>query len=365
MKKIGIDARLYSQTGVGVYLRNLLFFLQKSANQDIIFYVYLTADDYHKVFFKKDTFIKKLAVSRWHSFSEQTAFFKELYNDNLDLMHFTYFSYPILYKRKFIVTVHDTTPLLFKTGKASTKNPMVYAIKHLLFRFVLSTQIKNSQLIITPTNYVKDQITALFGQTYEKKITTIHEGVSFELMNSKQNDGLKKRFTKDFMIYVGNFYPHKNVEKLIEAFAKIKTNSQLILIGPNNYFSQRLFQLINKLKQEKRIVFYHNATSEDLVFFYKNALGLINPSLSEGFGLPLIEAAYFNLPILASTIPVFEELMGDNYLKFNQNNIKDMTLKINQFLKQSPKFNYQNIIQNYSFVQMTNQTLALYNKLLE
>jgi alpha-1,2-rhamnosyltransferase len=102
-----------------------------------------------------------------------------------------------------------------------------------------------------------------------------------------------------------------------------------------------------------------------LVFFYKNALGLINPSLSEGFGLPLIEAAYFNLPILASTIPVFEELMGDNYLKFNQNNIKDMTLKINQFLKQSPKFNYQNIIQNYSFVQMTNQTLALYNKLLE
>ena len=59
-------------------------------------------------------------------------------------MHFTYFGYPVFYRRKFIATVHDLTPLLFKTGKASTKNPLIYGIKHFFFKHILRSQIENA-----------------------------------------------------------------------------------------------------------------------------------------------------------------------------------------------------------------------------
>src|SRR4030043_350507 len=109
MKKIGIDARLYSQTGVGVYIRNLLYFLNQIETKEIIFYVYLLDQDFEKINFKNKNFIKKRANYYWHTFDEQTGFLKTLNKDNLDLMHFTYFGFPILYKKKYLATIHDLT----------------------------------------------------------------------------------------------------------------------------------------------------------------------------------------------------------------------------------------------------------------
>src|SRR3989344_8561226 len=131
MLNIGIDARLYGQTGVGVYLKNLLYYLEKNAADKLLFYIYLLPQDYAVVNFNSINFKKRLVHSSWHSFSEQIEFPGILLKDNLDLMHFTYFSYPVFYRRKFVATVHDLTPLLFKTGKASTKNSLIYGIKHL------------------------------------------------------------------------------------------------------------------------------------------------------------------------------------------------------------------------------------------
>src|SRR3989338_6978695 len=130
MHKIGIDARLYSQTGVGIYLRNLLYYLEKIVKSNSLFYIYLLPEDHDKVQFKSKYFIKKLVHSRWHTISEQIEFAKILHKDDLDLVHFTYFSYPVAYKKKFISTIHDATPFYFKTGKASTKSKFLYEIKH-------------------------------------------------------------------------------------------------------------------------------------------------------------------------------------------------------------------------------------------
>ena len=105
-------------------------------------------------------------------------------------------------------------------------------------------------------------------------------------------------------------------------------------------------------------------SSEDLVYFYKNALALVHPSLSEGFGLPLIEAAYFNCPIIASDINVFKELLGNNYLSFNPNDVNDITSKIKIFIEKKPSFDYRNIIKKYSFEKMTNEIVKIYKKIL-
>ncbi len=359
MKKVGIDARLYFQTGIGTYLQNLIFQLEKIAPSEFTFYIYVTPQDADDIHFANRNFIKKPVSSHWHSISEQIFFLKTLYQDNLDLMHFTYFSSPILYRRKFIATIHDATPLLFKTGKASTKNPLMYFVKHLSFQSVLANQVKNAQAIITPTKTVKKQLIKIYGQQYEAKIYPVYEGVNESLANAKENTALKNKY-QDFFIYVGNFYPHKNVERLIEAFTKVKTKSSLILIGPNDYFAKRIVQSINRLDIKNKVILYPNATKKDLVFFYKNAKALIHPSLSEGFGLPIVEAAYFDCPIIASDIEVFQELLDHQYLSFNPYDVNDMTDKINEFTNNPVVFDYQKMLKKYSFKKMTKETLEIY-----
>lgn len=363
MKKIGIDARLYSQTGVGTYLKNLIYYLEKKDLKDELFYLYLLPEDYVNLTFKNKNIIKRMVNYRWHTVGEQVGFAIKLYQDNLDLMHFTYFSYPIFYFRKFIATIHDVTPLLFKTGKASTKNQLVYNIKHLFFRIILWCQVNRAVKIITPTKTVKKQLGETYGEKISKKIIPIYEGVSYQINKEKENKWLAKKYS-DFFIYVGNFYPHKNVEKLTEAFKDINQKYKLILIGPKDYFAGKILRCIGTSKLNKNIILLTNPTLSDLVFFYKNALALIHPSLSEGFGLPLIEAAYFNCSIIASDIEVFRELLGKNYLSFDPNNVDDIAEKINNFIKNKPKFDYQNLIKKYSFNDMTEKTLNIYNEAL-
>jgi len=363
MKKIGIDARLYSQTGIGTYLKNLIYYLDKKDLKDKLIYIYLMPEDYKNLTLKNKNILKRKVYDRWHTVGEQFSFAIKLYQDNLDLMHFTYFSYPVFYFKKFIATVHDVTPLLFKTGKASTKNKFLYHIKHLFFRIILRCQIMCAVKIIVPTNSVKKQLEEIYGNKISKKTSFIYEGVNYQLLDSKENKKLNKKFD-NFFIYVGNFYPHKNIEKLIRAFATVKTSSKLFLLGPNDFFKSRLVQLINKLEQKNRIIFINGLSMEDLVFFYKNARALIHPSISEGFGLPLIEASYFACPIIASNTPVFKELLGTNYLSFDPNDVEDIAEKINNFIDNKPKFNYTNITDKYSFKKMADETLGIYQKVL-
>lgn len=368
MKKIGIDARLYFQTGVGVYIRNLLFYLQQISqpSNQFEYYIYVLAEDSEKISFDHPHFHMKIVSERWHTIHEQTTFLYRLYQDNLDLMHFTYFSYPIGYKRPFIATVHDLTPLLFKTGKASTKSKIWYQLKYLAFKKVLTTQIHRAKLLITPTEFVKQQIDELFGLSVAAKTHAIYEGVDHVLAATAPNLALKQQFTQPFFVYIGNFYPHKNVERLVEAFVQAKSAFQLVLVGPQNYFSDKLKQLIIKLNALNKIIFYHNASTADLVFFYKNALALVNPSISEGFGLPIVEAVYFNTPVIASNIPVFQELLKEDYISFDPYTINSIThafKQISYYSLPNPT-HYQQLNAKFSFKTMTDQIYQHYCHIL-
>ncbi len=356
-RKIGIDARLYFQTGVGTYIRNLLYYLSLSSPNSMQFYVYVLPKDVPTIHLPPGRFTIRPVDAPWHSVGEQTVFYSAIMEDNLDLMHFTYFSYPIRYKRPFIATVHDVTPLLFKTGRASTLNPLFYEIKHQVFKFVLSSQIKHARAIITPTRSVQDQIVSMYGTSIKNKIHPLYEGVSYELMSVKENTSLSKKYPKPFYLYVGNFYPHKNVERLIEAF---DNPPDLLLVGPDNMFAQKLKDHI-AAANIKNITFNHNATIEDLVFFYNHAKALVNPSLSEGFGLPLIEATYFGCPVIASDIPVFKELLGSNYTSFDAMNVPDIAEKLKAGPRVIPDSIRNPDTSKFSFEKMTRDVVHLYN----
>lgn len=361
--KIGIDARLVSQTGVGVYTRNLLYHLQDYIPRDWEVNVYLRKDDYDSLGFGAKHFIRQTADIHWHTFSEQTAFYQLLQKDNLDLMHFTYFSYPVMYRRPFVSTIHDLTPLLYKTGKASTRNPVLYELKHAGLRVVLSEVMKRSRAILTPSNAVKNEIVQRYGIKYASKIVATHEGLDEGIKDVAENAALGAKF-KNFYVYVGNFYPHKNVHKLIDAFSLVDTDSQLVLVGPDDFFANKIKAHIKERNMTRKIILYTKPSREDMVFFYKHAKALIHPSLAEGFGLTLLEAAYFGRPIIASAIPVVRELLGESYVAFDPLFTTDMTEKIQRFDDKNVKFNYRSILHKYSFELMAKETVEVYSNVL-
>jgi len=319
-KRIGIDARLMYQTGVGVYIRNLLFFLSQQYIENVEFYIYASVDDTTRFV----TLNKEVARCKafhfcecevgWHGFAEQTLFLWQLMQDHLDLMHFTYFSWPVFYPGAFVATVHDITPLTYVTGRLSVQHPFWYRIKHQIFQFAFTRLITKAARLIVPTRAVERQIMEYFNITAER-ITPIYEGLNYEFPRESVSPSL----SYPYLLYVGNFYPHKNVESLIEAFTKIedKGDFRLVLAGPENYFSRHL-------PPSDRVIVRTDLKSQDLADLYKNAYALVFPSFAEGFGLPVIEAMHFGVPLLLSDIPVFHEIAGDQAVYFDPHSIESL-----------------------------------------
>lgn len=355
MKRIGIDARLLHQTGVGTYLQNLLYHLAKQPEKRLQYVIYTQPQDSEKVRALSPHFIVRSSPYRWHSVSEQILFLIQLIMDRLDLMHFTYFGHPILYLRPFITTIHDITPLLFATGKSSTRSRVVYGIKYLFFRLVLWNQVMRSKHIIVPTKTVSEQLAALYGEKIASKISVLYEGVGYVLSAAQKHDHSRLGISGPYFLYVGNFYPHKNVERLIAAFHDSQTKLHLICAGPHDFFQRRLA----RVTKHDHVFFLSSLRLDDLIYLYMHAEALIHPSLSEGFGLPIVEALFFHLPVIASDIPVFRELLGDAYYAFNPYDIVSIRKTITRFENDKVK-RVAPLKELFSFEKMAYATRDLY-----
>ena len=142
--KIGIDCRLWNETGVGRYIRNLVenLLVLDTKNEYVLF---MRSEDSKKCKVQGAR-PKIIEVDiRWHSVEEQVKFPQVLNKENLDLMHFPYFSVPIWYKKPFVVTIHDLIIHHFPTGKASTLPKPLYTVKHLAYKHVSAQAIKKAK----------------------------------------------------------------------------------------------------------------------------------------------------------------------------------------------------------------------------
>lgn len=349
--KIAIDARLWHEGGVGRYIRNLVHYLlplDQSHEYTLILPPHIKANVDCRVIY---------STTRWHSLAEQTQFLRELKRGHYDLVHFPYFSHPFLYNRPFVITIHDLTILNFATGKATTRGYGLYLLKRLGYRAVLNHALNQSQQIIVPSQFVKNDLLKRF-EIPEAKISVTYEGVGYELLDLKIKTVAAKR---NYLLYIGNFYPHKNVEFLLKAFRKNQNQDLcLYLCGPNDFFARRLKELVSQLELADRVKFFHDAGESTLVALYKAAQALVLPSVAEGFGLAVVEAAYFGCPLLLADIPVFREIAPPSATFFNPNNEPDLLRKIS--LTQRKPMPDQQYFRRFSFAAMAKHTLAIYNR---
>lgn len=364
--RIGIDCRLWNESGVGRYIRNLVNQLQQIDNKNE-YVLFALSKDREEVVLQNQNFKIAEANVHWHSLEEQIRLPLILRKEKLDLMHFPYFSVPTFYRGKFVITIHDLILHHFPTGKASTHSRLVYLLKLAAYKFVLKKAVKDAKKIITVTEATKNDIENTL-QINSEKIAVTYEGVDENLKKSKHT----RNNLGDYFLYIGNAYPHKNLDKLIEAFRKVhldNNNLKLVLVGKEDFFYEKLRNYISKIKLEESVIFYGFARDEELSNLFLHAKALIAPSLIEGFGLSPIEAMDLGCPIIVSDIPVFHETCGSAALYFDPNDSSDIALKMEDILKNKTEVKKRleegfKKSKNFSWEKMAKQTLAIYTAAL-
>ncbi len=358
--RIGIDARLWNETGVGRYIRALVKYLQKidDKNEYILF---VKKNEYDSLQLTNARWRLLLADINWHTLSEQFDIPKLYMQAHLDLVHIPYFSVPYFISNSFIVTIHDLTISNFATGKATTKPWPIYLLKRLGYQFVLSHALSKAKLIITVSQTVKNQIL----DTYPVKADKIH--VTYEAGELEYNSKGNTRVPKKYILYVGNAHPHKNLERLLGAFntlAHINKDLKLVLIGKHDYFYQRLMKKISDRKLPG-VIFVGTVNNGELNIWYKHALCLVFPSLSEGFGIPGLEAMGCGCPVVASDLPIFHEIYHDAALYFDPGDTLDISNSIQSLIVDQKKRSAliskgKQIFKLYSWEKMARETNILY-----
>lgn len=170
--KIGIDARLIDETGVGRYIRNLI--------REIAL---IDTRNTYVVFVRRDgdfdppnsRWQKRIIDVPWHSFREQFYMPRILNREHLDFLHVPYFNVPLFYFGKFIVTIHDLTILHFDTGKASTLPYVFYKIRRLGYYISLLKAMFWSEKVIAVSQTTRQEILDHFDVPGEH-IEVVYEG---------------------------------------------------------------------------------------------------------------------------------------------------------------------------------------------
>lgn len=326
--RIGIDCRLWNETGVGRYIRNLVLNLQKidQENEYVLFMRSKDVDEFNNPQASSFQFRIVKTDIHWHTIKEQLKLPKILNKENLDLMHFPYFSVPIFYNKPFVVTIHDLIINHFPTGKASTLSGPVYGLKLLAYKFVIAQAARKAKKIIAVSNATKKEVIDQF-KIDSSKLNVTYEGVDDRILEIKNQ---KSKIDGKYFLYVGNAFPHKNLDRLLEAFKILNSNTNLVFVSKNDYFYKRLKKKVDDMKLLEEVIFLQNVNDEELSNLYQNALALIMPSLMEGFGLPALEAMANKCLVLSSDIPALKEICGDAAIYFDPYNVNDMAEKIKE-----------------------------------
>jgi glycosyltransferase involved in cell wall biosynthesis len=290
-----------------------------------------------------------------------------------DLVHFPQYNVPILYRGKFVVTIHDLIKSEFAGKSASTKGPLVYWTKQIGYELAVRVAARFSRKIIVPTNVIKEKISKNLNVlpekiqvTYEAADEKFFEWGEKNFLKHEIDEVLAKYYIRrPFIIYVGNSYPYKNLNRLVDALKVLPKDLNLVNPCSRSVFYERLTTYAKEQDLADRVILPGFVPDDDLAILYRAAEAYVFPSLSEGFGIPALEAMASKLPVACSDIPVFHEVCGDNAIYFDPRDTADMASKIGQLINDS-KLKERMVREGlerahqFSWRKMAAQTLQIY-----
>ena len=253
----------------------------------------------------------------------------------------------------------------------------IYHLKHFGYEYTIRLAVKRAKKILVPSNFTKKKLVKTFelpankvNVTYEAADDVFVDAGEQGIPEGKINQVLSNYGVhKPFIIYVGAAFPYKNLNTLLSALLLLPEKIRLVYSSSRNAFVERLVEKAKELEVAHRLITTGFVPNEELAVLYKQAECLVFPSLSEGFGLPGLEAMASGCPVVCADIAVFKEVYADAAIYFDPKKAKDISDKIESVVKsdklknQMRKKGFEQA-KKYSWRKMAGETLAVYKEIL-
>lgn len=315
--RIAIDARAYSWAGVGRYTRNLLKQLANLPSRHE-FVVLAGERDIERL--REDigrrgpNRFKVVTVdASYYSWREQTRLYRQLMRVEADIWHFTHFNVPLFFNRPYVVTIHDVTRFIFP---GQTQQGL---FKQLAYERVFKHAVERARGVICVSETTREDLASL-PLRLPSMTRTIYEGVDGAFMTAASEETGRRvrnllRTADPYLLYVGVWMNHKNLPRLLRAFARLRERHphlKLALTGKLKPGYVDVPRMARGLGLGRDSVVYLGFVPRRLLpALYAEASCLVLPSLYEGFGLPALEAAASGTPVVASHVSSLPEIMGE------------------------------------------------------
>jgi glycosyltransferase involved in cell wall biosynthesis len=311
---IGYDGKRAANnlTGLGNYSRSLIEQLSNQfPSNEYFVYTPKAKPNISRfpLFAKGNIHLKFPSKSGNKLFWRSVTIKNQLLADQIDLFHGLSHEIPFGIDRigiKSIVTIHD---LIF------LRLPQYYTfIDRKIYKFKSKYACKHADRIIAISERTKQDIVDLYG-TDPAKIDVVYQSCddSFKSLKSPEEKELiqqRYQLPEKYLLYVGTVEARKNLVSLIRALPNV--NIPLVVIGKATTYTDLVKQEIQKLKLQDQVIFLNSIPFHELPAIYQMASCFILPSFYEGFGIPIIEALYSKVPVIAATGSCLEEAGGPN-----------------------------------------------------
>ena len=363
MKKIVIDAREL-RTTTGRYVERLLTYLQQIDSQHE-YLVLLAPKDFDGWMPSNPHFTKVVTPYKEFTFGEQLGFKKQIEGLHADLVFFPMVQQPVWYKGKVVTTMQDLTGIRFRNP---TKNWLIFTIKQQVYKWVNKRVARKSDALIVPTKFVMGDAIGYTGVPAEKFTVTLEAA---DHIPDKPETILALE-GKQFIMYLGRPLPHKNLWRLVEAFVVLKKQFPdllLVLAGRKDIHYQNI-EARAKAASIDRVFFTDYVSEGQLKWLYQHTAAYVFPSLSEGFGLPALEAMMHGAPVVSSNATCLPEVYGDAAYYFDPRDVSDIAAKVadvlaDKKLRDKLVKKGQAKANSYSWKRMAEQTLGVFQKVLD
>jgi len=369
--KIGYDGKRAANnlTGLGNYSRSLIeqLALQFPQNEYLVYSPKVKQAKQIDAFFEKENITLKLPQNGpflWRSLN----ILKDLSKDEVRIFHGLSHEIPLAIQHtriKSFVTIHDLIFLRF---------PQYYKfIDRKLYEWKSKSACKRANKIIAISEKTKADIIDLYGISPEK----------IEVIYQSCDDGFKTPFSKEtleriketyklpekYILNVGTIEERKNLILAVQALNEVSEDFKLVVVGKQTAYFKTVEIEIEKLGLKNRIIFLKNIPFADLPGIYQMASIFVYPSFYEGFGIPIIEALYSGIPVVAATGSCLEEAGGPNSLYISPKDAKGLARAINQvienpLLRQEMKEKGLEYVQKFNNPVVSKQLMDCYLTLL-
>lgn len=363
---IVVDARI-RRTSTGRYIDRLVEHLQ-DADHYHHYTILVQPDDNWQP--RASNF--KAVPCRYAQFSfnplEQFGFAWQLYRLKPDLVHFPMSQQPLFYFGKIVTTAQDTT--MYRFVRRGTTPLPIYKVKMWLYRFLVWFSHRKSKYILTPSQTVATEFAEMQPFT-RKKLVVTYEASEPPITIRAERPPLVPH-TGDFLLYVGSAFPHKNLFKMVEAFDILHAshpNLRLVLTGKREKHYEELEAWAANHPSFKNIIFTGFVSDAELKWLYKHCRLYVFTSLSEGFGLPPLEAMAHGAPVASSNASCMPEIYGQAAYYFDARKPQDIANKIeevlaNNELRQTLIDRGYKRLRHYSWRKMADETMTVYKAAL-